>query len=387
MKCAVRNHSRFRKGEPRIGNTPIKSIVVRTVDGTYRLQLKLEGMNPFGSIKDRTADALVKDVERRGLLRPGSTIVESTSGNLGVALAAICRLRGYRFVAVVDPKVTPENLARMRAQGAILEVVGEADEHGSYLSTRVRRVREICASSDKYQWTAQYTNPANPGAHYNTTGPEIYRQTGGLVDAVFVAASTGGTLAGIGRFFRELGPVTSIVAVDAVGSSVFGMPPGRRYLTGIGSSQPSYFLNPTLYDERIDIGDGEAFAFCRGIADATGLRVGGSSGAVIAACIRHLRSHPTIENPICLCADSGDNYASTIYSDRWTEEKGIDVPALRTMGVLDISLSGSESAFRNRARDISPRPIHSSATRALSARVLTTEKTRNRRPPEDVRNG
>lgn len=366
MKRAARNHCRSGEVQPRIGNTPIQSVVVETVGGTYSLQLKLEGLNPFGSIKDRTALALVQDLERRGQLEPDSTIVESTSGNLGVALAGICRLRGYRFVAVVDPKLTSENLARMQAQGAAVDVVRDADEHGSYLPARLRRVQEICASSDKYQWTAQYTNPANPRAHYNSTAPEIYSQTQALVDAVFVAASTGGTLAGIGRFFREQGNSTNIVGVDAVGSSVFGTPPGPRHLTGIGSSQPSHFLDPTLYDERILVGDGEAFALCRGIADATGLQVGGSSGAVIAACLGYLRSQPTLIHPVCLCADSGDHYASTIFSDAWIERKGIVLPSLESLGILDIRLTDRKCDPLNRHGRASQRTFIRSATRTPS---------------------
>src|SRR5262245_27837850 len=173
------------------------------VDGiARRVNLKLEGHNPGGSIKDRTALSLIESLEHRGALRPGSVVIDSTSGNLGVALAMIARARGYEFVAVVDPKTTDENLAKMSAMGAQLEHVRQPDETGGYLLSRLARVQELCASSHAFVWTDQYSNPANPAAHFRATGPEIYRDMDGQVDAVFVAVSTGGTLAGVGRYFK-----------------------------------------------------------------------------------------------------------------------------------------------------------------------------------------
>src|SRR5215212_9387118 len=198
----------------RIGNTPLQSIYL-IIDKTPRkVHLKLEGQNPAGSVKDRTAYALIQELEERGALNADSIIVESTSGNLGVALAHICRSKGLSFLAVVDPKATKENLARMRALGAQIEMVHQSDSAGGYLLARLERVKELCRSSARYVWTDQYSNPANPHAHYSSTGPEIYRQMGGEVSAVFAAVSTGGTLAGVGRYFREVSPATKIVGVD-----------------------------------------------------------------------------------------------------------------------------------------------------------------------------
>ncbi|HZO73998.1 MAG TPA: pyridoxal-phosphate dependent enzyme [Ktedonobacteraceae bacterium] len=306
-----------------IGNTPLRPISL-VINGRVRsIHLKLEGANPTGSMKDRTAYALIQDLQGRRLLNTDSIIVESTSGNLGVALAFQCKARGYRFIAVVDPKTTYENISRMEALGARLEVVRQLDSTGSYLLSRLARVDELCAQQKNSVWTNQYTSPANPRIHYATTGPEIYRQMEGQVDAVFVPVSTGGTLAGIGRFFREMSPSTQIVGVDAYGSVVFGTPAAPRRLTGIGSSRRSSFISGQLYTSFILVKDEEAFAFCRALNAAAHLRVGGSSGAVLAACVRYLAEHPAVTNVVCVCADQGENYASSIFNDEWLDRQGI----------------------------------------------------------------
>jgi len=324
-----------------IGNTPLKAVCLN-IDGAAReVHLKLEGENPAGSVKDRTALSLVEHLEGLGKMTRNSVIIESTSGNLGVALALICRARGYRFVAVVDPKSTRENVERMRAFGGEVVEVHEADASGGYLLGRLQRVQEMCRTSAHYVWTDQYSNAANPAAHYAFTAPEIYRQMSGAVDAVFVAVSTGGTLAGIGRFFRERSPSTRVIGVDARGSVIFGGTPGPRRLTGIGSAQRSAFLTREVYDEHFLIGDEEAFTFCRALDDATGIRVGGSAGAVLAACARYLRAHRAARRVVCLCADRGENYASTIYNDQWLGQHGISASPDGLPDVRDIVLRPS----------------------------------------------
>jgi cysteine synthase A len=258
-------------------------------------------------------------------LNKKSVVVESTSGNLGVALSFFCKLKGYEFVAVVDPKTTQENLAKMQALGAQITMVDQPDKNGGYLLSRLERVRELCQRYDTYVWTNQYANPANPQIHYMSTAPEIYRQMHGEVDALFIAVSTGGTLAGVGRFFREVSPTTSIIGVDAHGSVIFNTPPAPRKLTGIGSSRPSSFLTPDLYNQHLLVKDEEAFAFCRALKDATGINVGGSSGAVLAACAKYLQAHPLVENVVCVCADSGDNYTNSIFNDDWLQKQGLTI--------------------------------------------------------------
>lgn len=316
------------------GNTPLARVLL-VIGGRERaVHLKLEGANPYGSLKDRTAAGLVGDLERRGLLLRGSTLVESTSGNLGIALAASARDRGHRFVAVIDPKTTPENVIRLRRLGAQIELVEIPDATGGYLLSRLERVAELCASSDRFVWPDQYTNPANPLAHERGTGPELLDQLHGELDAVLVPVSTGGTLAGIARCLRRESPATHIVAVDALGSVALGGRPGPRLLTGIGAGRRSSFLTDDLYDERVLVSDEEAFAFCRALADRTGLRVGGSSGATLAACARLLAAEPELGRVACLCPDRGESYASTIYDDGWLARHGIGVESL-TLGPVE----------------------------------------------------
>jgi cysteine synthase len=209
-------------GDTPIGDTPMGRIRLR-IDGKSRsAYLKLEGHNPGGSVKDRTAQGLLQSLEATGQLRAGGGLLESSSGNLAISLAMLARDRGCQFTAVVDPTMTAENMRRLQALGAETSIVESPDEAGGYLLSRLARVREMLAEDPGLVWTNQYSNAANPEAHYLGTGPEIHRQMEHRVDAVFVAVSTGGTLAGIGRFLREASPDTRIIAVDARGSVALG---------------------------------------------------------------------------------------------------------------------------------------------------------------------
>jgi 2,3-diaminopropionate biosynthesis protein SbnA len=327
----------LRKLAQQVGNTPMVSVYL-VIEGIARkIHLKLESANPTGSVKDRTGYGLIQALEKQDRLQKKSVVIESTSGNLGVALSFFCKWKGCQFIAVVDPKTTQENLAKMQALGAQIEMVDYPDENGGYLLSRLERVQELCRRSPTYVWTNQYANPANPRIHYLSTGPEIYRQMHGEVDALFIAVSTGGTLAGIGRFFREVSPTTAIIGVDAHGSVVFGTPAAPRKLTGIGSSRPSSFITNELYDAPMLVQDEEAFAFCRALWAATGIKVGGSSGAVVAACARYLQLHPEVKNIVCVCPDSGDNYANSIFSDDWIQKQGLRVSKEHLGSVQDIT--------------------------------------------------
>ncbi len=328
----------------RLGNTPMESIYLRVGGIPRKVHLKLESENPTGSVKDRTAYGLIQSLETQGLLHPGSVVIESTSGNLGVALSSLCKLKGYRFLAVIDPKTTQENIVKMRALDAEIEMVDQPDENGGYLLSRLKRVRELCGRFDNYVWTDQYSNPANPYIHYQNTGPEIYRQMYGKVDALFIAVSTGGTLAGISRFFREVSPTTSIIGVDAYGSVIFGTQPAPRKLTGIGSSRASSFITKDLYDMHILIRDEEAFTFCRALWIATGIKIGGSSGAVLTACAKYLHDHPESTNVACIVADSGDNYTKSIYSDEWLQKQGLSLSMKHLGPVQDILTTRTKPA-------------------------------------------
>jgi 2,3-diaminopropionate biosynthesis protein SbnA len=309
--------------EAETGNTPLARLDLRLRGDWRSVHLKLEWWNPTGSIKDRTAVGLVQQLNTVGELTPRTRLIESTSGNLGVALASIARRLGIEFVAVVDPKASPRNVARMRAAGALIERVHDRDLMGGYLLARLDRVRALLErGGHELVWTDQYHNPAGPGMHYRTTAPEIYRQMHGAVDAVLVAVSTGGSLAGIARYFREVSPATRIVAVDAVGSAAIGGDQAPRDLVGIGASLPSSLVEPGLIDHRLWVCDADAFATCRLVRSRSGLAVGGSSGAVIHAAAKYQLDHPEATRVVGVLADDGGSYAESIYDDRWLTEKG-----------------------------------------------------------------
>jgi 2,3-diaminopropionate biosynthesis protein SbnA len=320
-----------------VGDTPLIALRRLLERRDVEVFAKLEAANPGGSAKDRPAVAMLEDALLRGLVATGGTVVESTSGNLGVALATIARRRGLRFQAIVDPKITPENLARLLALGTHVECVTQPDDGGGYLLSRLRRVHGLCASSDRFVWPDQYTNPANPWAHEHGTGPELLAQSAGELDAVLVPVSTGGTLAGIARCLRREAPATRLVAVDVRGSVALGGQPAPRLLTGIGASRSSAFLSAAMFDERIFVADAAAFAFCRALVAATGIWIGGSSGATLAASVRLLTGQSELERIVCVCPDRGERYASTIYNDRWLAERGIDPDDLTIDPVQAIS--------------------------------------------------
>jgi len=326
------------KSGAQIGNTPVRRIRLQ-IDGKRRdVYLKLEGANPGGSIKDRTALSLLRSLENAGKLATGGRLVESSSGNLAVGLARLARDRGYQFSAVVDPKVTAENMRRLRDLGAETEMVEIPDQAGGYLLARLARIREMLAEDPGLLWTNPYRNAANPQAHYSGTAPELFRQMEHKVDAVFVAVSTGGTLSGIGRYFREASPETRVIAVDVRGSVALGGAPAERKLIGIGSSQRSGFVETGLFDELIYVVDCEAFAYCRALDSHTAIKVGGSSGACLAACARYLQAHSAIERAVCICADRGEHYASSIFSDSWLLQNGLEIGPQHLGPVDDIYL-------------------------------------------------
>lgn len=321
------------------GNTPIVAIHIVVNHIPRTIYLKLESKNPTGSVKDRTGYALIQDLEQQHLIQKGNTLIESTSGNLGVALAALCKERGYGFVAVIDPKTTSENIAKMQSYSADIELVTHEDVSGGYLLSRLERVQALCQRHPNYVWSNQYGNAANPYIHYASTGPEIYQQLHGQISALFVAVSTGGTLAGVGRYFREADPTIKIIAVDAHGSVIFGTPPGPRKLTGIGSSRRSNFLRPAHYDSYMLVKDEEAFTFCRLLDTAINIKLGGSSGAVLATCVNYLAQHPETITAACICADGGENYRQTIYNDDWLAQHHFNTSHHSLTFIQDISLT------------------------------------------------
>ncbi|MFD2689816.1 pyridoxal-phosphate dependent enzyme [Streptomyces phyllanthi] len=284
--------------------------------------LKLEGENITGSIKDRTASGLILMLERERPLTPGTVVIESTSGNLGIAMASLLRQIDCRCIAVIDPRTPAATRERLSLWGAETVLIDEPDQYGGYLVSRLREVARLLDGNPGYRWPDQYRNHANPRIHELTTGREIAEQGGPACDGVYVAVSTGGTLAGVSSYLRRHRPDMRIVAVDAVGSQAITDSTGRRLVPGIGSSLRSSFLDETCYDDFAAIGAAESFAMCRVLRDDLKITVGGSSGSVIYAMVTGTGRRET-SLPMCLCPDDGTKYLDTFYSDRWLADIGL----------------------------------------------------------------
>jgi cysteine synthase A len=264
-----------------IGNTPTVELANLSKNGA-KILAKLEWLNPGGSVKDRTAVAMLDDAERRGLLQPGGTIVEPTSGNTGVALAMLAAVRGYRCVVVMPEGYGEVKSRLMAALGA--EVVRTPAK--DLMSGAIVRAKEIVASTPGAFLPDQFSNPANPRIHYETTGPELWEAAGGRVDAWVAGVGTTGTFTGVSRFLRERNPDVVRVAVEPQGSILGGGERGPHAVEGVGLSFFPAILDKSLIDEIVTIDDATAFAMCRTLAREEGLLAGGSSGMVAAAAVR-----------------------------------------------------------------------------------------------------
>jgi cysteine synthase len=326
--------SRVQDLRANLAPTPTTHVIAEYRGRAHQIQLKHECFNPTGSIKDRTAAGLLMAMDRQAPLVPGTVVVESTSGNLGLGMAHLLAGLDCRFIAVIDPRTPPTTREALDAAGVQIRFVDEPDELGGFLLSRLRTVRAMCAANPNYRWPDQYGNPANPEIHRVTTGPEIAEQGGPGLDAVYVAVSTGGTLAGIAAHLHTLDRGIRIVAVDTQASSVTGSPPGVRLLAGIGATRPSAFLTHGAYTDARWISDTQAIAVCRTFREDTGVALGGSSGSVVRACLADLASPGPPRNALCLCPDGGDRYQRTIYDDDWLERFGVRVEVTRTMDHL-----------------------------------------------------
>ncbi|MFF9349422.1 pyridoxal-phosphate dependent enzyme [Streptomyces sp. NPDC014734] len=305
--------------------TPLLGLDVAHRGRVRRLGLKLEQHGPTGSVKDRSAVALLRALHAERPLTPGTVVVESTSGNLGLALARLLPAVDCSFLAVVDLKTPPATSRMLTDSGARTVVVDEPDGRGGYLLSRLRTVRELCERNPGYRWPNQYENPASPDIHRRTTGPEITEQAGPSLGAVYVPVSTGGTLAGIAAHLRRHRPDVDVVAVDVSGSTAVAGDTGRRLIPGIGAGRPSAFLKgPRHYDRVLRVDDVEAIAVCRILAEDTGIALGGSSGCAVRALLTDQdNGHADGRLAVCLAADGGEKYHDTLYSDDWADEQGI----------------------------------------------------------------
>ena len=302
------------------------------------LWLKLEQANPGGSAKDRPAAAMVVDALARGELAEGGTVVESSSGNMGVGLAQACRFLGLRFICVVDHRSSPEKIATMRAYGAEVEVITEPDPaDGDLLSTRIATVSRLRDEIPGAWWPNQYENPSNPGSHARGTMREIVEFLGGEPDLLFVATSTTGTIAGCEQYLAEIGARTEIVAVDAEGSALFGGRRAPRRLPGLGAGEETAISCGVDPDRLIRAGDLDCVVGCRRLIEREAIFGGASSGAVMTALSGLADELPGAARVAVIAPDGGSGYLETVYDDGWVErELGVTPEQLRRLVSGDV---------------------------------------------------
>jgi cystathionine beta-synthase len=307
-----------------VGHTPIVRLERVSRDVPGRLLAKLEYLNPGGSVKDRIGLAMIEAAEQDGRLRPGGTIVEPTSGNTGVGLAIAAALKGYRCIFVMPDKMSQEKISTLRAFGAEVVITPTAVDPTSpesYYSVSDRLAEEIPGGFKP----DQYANRANPDAHYETTGPEIWEQTGGDVDAIVISVGTGGTISGVGRYFKERKPDVLIVGADPEGSiyTADEAHPVHPYLVeGIGKDIWPKTIDLTVVDEWVRVSDRDSFLSARRLARDEGLLVGGSSGTTLHAAITVARRLGPDGTVLMLLADGGRSYLTKFYDDTWMLEYG-----------------------------------------------------------------
>jgi cysteine synthase A len=283
------------------------------------LYLKCEGFNFAGSIKLKAAVEMVETAERHGVLTADSILVESSSGNLGVALSMIAASKGYGFLCVTDSRCNLSARLLMEALGSHVHIIADLDPNGGFLGARIDYVRALCASDDRYVWLSQYTNPGNWRAHYRRTGPEIARQFPRL-DVLFIGAGTTGTLMGCARYFREWHRPVRIVAVDSAGSVTFGGKPGRRMIPGLGMSIRPPLLDESYVDEVIQVEEADTVRACHRLA-RRGFLFGGSTGTVVSGAMDWLSRHQTPGlTAVAIAPDLGERYLDTIYQSAWLQD-------------------------------------------------------------------
>lgn len=301
-----------------VGSTPLIRLRRLAAENDLDVWAKMESFNPSGSAKDRPALRMIDDAIRDGRIGAGSTVVESSSGNLGVALARCCRFHGMQFICIVDARANAINVATMRAFGAIVHVVTEPDPAtGDLLVARLALVQQILRDTPGAFWPDQYANPENPAAHAAGTMREIYAALDGELDVVLVATSTTGTLAGCGQCLRDVGSSARLVAVDAVGSVLFGGERGARKLPGFGAGSETQLSRRAAYDEIVRVDDLDCVVGCRRLVAREAVFAGASGGGVATAFARIAPTLDAGSRCALILHDGGAGYLDTVYDDAW----------------------------------------------------------------------
>lgn len=311
-----------------IGQTPIVKLNRVGEDVESEIYVKVEYMNPAGSMKDRVGLNLIRDAEERGMLGPGGTIVEATSGNTGAGLAMVAAIRGYKCVFVMPDKMSHEKIDALRAYGAKVLVCPtsvEPSDPRSYYSVARRVVEETPGAF----YANQYHNPANPEAHFLSTAPEIWEQTEGDFDAFVSGMGTGGTLSGCGRYFKERKPEIQIVGVDPIGSLYYEyVKTGRLtkafsyYVEGIGEDFLPSTMNLDILDDIVQVDDKECFMMTRELVRREGIFCGGSCGAAVMGAIKYARTLKEPKKILVLLPDNAQKYLSKVFNDEWMRSNG-----------------------------------------------------------------
>ena len=359
-----------------IGKTPI--VEVKKIDtGPCRLFLKLEAQNPGGSIKDRIALSMIDAAEREGFLKPGGTIVEATAGNTGLALTLVGQAKGYKVLLVIPDKMSKEKIQHLRAMGADVRLTRSDVPHGhpEYYTDMAERLAQQIPGGF---YVNQFANDANSAAHFRTTGPEIWEQLDGKIDAFVAGIGSGGTITGTAQYLKSVGSTAQIILADPVGSTLAGIvnegvpgPEGSYTVEGIGQNFVPDTAHMDLIDKAYSIPDAEAVATVRELLLKEGILAGSSSGTLIAAALRWCREQTEPKTAVTFVCDTGAKYLSKVYNDAWLADQGLGERELhgdlsdlihRKYAKGDVVVAGPEdtldTAFkRMKGADVSQLPI------------------------------